>query len=540
MHSGHIRTVSGTFRLLIVSCLMLSLASAIFVETGFAQSGEDVARGLLKALIESQLEKSRRRNGGPSTNLRPGQPRNAGQPDRSTPEMQKLQPITASFAQEAATLAALLQTDSRRSVEARRYLPDAIRLQATATAISQRAASQNNHLSLMDDFRNLNSEWATLSHQLSQCRSLPNPTTACIQRLSALDTQYCSILGIQEQFNHEELARTAYSLTTYLRDLTEDIQTQPQSRTTGRQHVRELGQLNQKAEYFAGLVARRSGYAAVVSEYQTLYQDWSNAEKFVTGYTGHTVARSLRRIRDSHQTIHQLLRLETGIDKNLVLSLIHDVDHQLEDLFRTMTLEQLMTLPDASAVPDAADAVHGTVQNIDDLVHRDENIQSIAEAWVFTSEAWNQFSYYVSPIRESTVVLRLKSIGDSMHSLQQALGISVQYDPAALVANASSLEALAERLVLAIRAWQTHPGQHDPSLVTKAQQMVRHFHNIEQSLAARRGGTRHRGECDQAIALWQQIRPALKTCDTAEREQFDYIAATLTPDVVRLRTMLDE
>jgi len=77
-------------------------------------------------------------------------------------------------------------------------------------------------------------------------------------------------------------------------------------------------------------------------------------------------------------------------------------------------------------------------------------------------------------------------------------------------------------------------------LVVKAEKMVEEFHHIEQALAAGDAPGDHLSDCDRAIALWQQIRPVLKTCNTDEREQFDHIAATLTPEIVRLRTMLDE
>ena len=62
-----------------------------------AQSGEDIARGLLKALIESQLQKSQRRSGGPGETLRPPNGRGVpGQP-QLTGQIQQLRPIAASY-----------------------------------------------------------------------------------------------------------------------------------------------------------------------------------------------------------------------------------------------------------------------------------------------------------------------------------------------------------------------------------------------------------------------------------------------------------
>lgn len=527
------RLSGGAIRVLLFA-VIVECCFASAMQTCLAQSGEDVARGLLRALIESQLERSGRRGG---TELAPGQRRASRS---ATAELQQLRVITPTFVQEAATLGALLQTDSRRSVEARRLLPDAIRLQATSSALQQRLASANSHQAVLEDFRTLNRDWTGLTHQLGQCRALSEQTTACMQRLSALDLQYTSLLGIREQFDTQQLTQAAWSLTTYLRDLTEDVQGQPQARDASRQQMRELGQLHHKANYFAGLVSQGAAYSAFVTEYRDLYRGWTNVEKSLAGYTNHTVARSMRRIRDTHQEIHQLLRLEMSMDRELVLNLIHDIEHQLEDLFRSLTLQQLMGLPDAGVIPDIADALQGTIQNIDDLVHRGENAESVGDAWIYTLDAWSQFSFHIRGLQDPAIAFKVRAVGETMQSLQQALGITVEFDQNALVANAASLEVLTERLVATLRRWQASPGQHDRSLITKAEQMSRHFANIKRSVAS---GSRRRGhlqECDSAILIWQQIRPALKTCTTADREQFDYIAAALTPEIVRLRTMLDE
>lgn len=539
--SNRVFSLRHSARNSIAAMLVLCILASPFSEVCQAQKGRDIADGLLKALIESQLDKSRRRNGGNLTDpFAPNNGRGNLRPHSITPQMQQLRPITASFAQEAATLSALLHTDARRDIEARRRLPDVIRLQASAAALKQRAAVQNSHTAVLDDFRTLNSDWSSISHQLSRCQVLGNETRSCMKRISALDGQYCSLLGIQEQFDNRELLRATYTLTNYVRDLVDDVQTQPLPRNKSRQLLRDLGVLSQKTDYFASVVSRGAGFQSVVQEYQGVYQSWAGVEASLSDLSGHSITRSIRRIRESHQVIHELLRLEMGIDNTHVLNLVHEIDHHVVELFRTLTLEQLMRLPDAGAVPDAADALIGTIQNIDDHIHRGESPQAIGEAWVFTDEAFNEFAFYLSPLQAGAVPQELQSIRATMRSLQQALGVTVQYDRHALVQNASSLETLSGQLVATIRRWQTHRGNHDRSLVGKAQKMVETFHHLEQVLEAGQDVGHHRGDCDEAIVLWQQIRPVLKTCDTDEREQFDHIAATLTPELVRLRTMLNE
>lgn len=534
-HANSRINVRSTVCGFLTCCLLMSSMPSRCV----AQNGEDIAKGLLKALIESQLDKSRRRSGGRDT-LRP--PNGSGSPIRPQPtrQIQQLRPISASLAQESATMVALLQSDSRRSLGVRSHLADAIRLQANASALRQRVSTQNNHLLVQDDFRSFNSDWSTLSHQLNSCKGVGVKTKACVKRIAALDGQYCSLLDIQEQFNSQELVRAAYTLTNYNKDLIDDVRDMHRPGSQHRQVLRNLASYSQKAEYFASLVSQGTPYPTAVSTFQDAFSSWTNLEPQLADYRSHGLARSLRRIQDSNRDIHGLLRISMGVDKNHVLHLVHTISDEMTDVFRSMTLEEMMTLPDGQALPDAADAVSGTIQNLDDLVHRDENPQAIAEAWVYADEAWREFQYYASPSKSPQTGSGLRHIAEAMNSLKVTLGVNVAYDPALLVQTASSLEFLTSQLLRAVQKWQRRPGQHDANLPRRIQQLESALHQIEQNLASGRGRLNYRQECDQAIALWQQIRPALKTCDTDERVEFDHIAARITSEGIKLRTMLDE
>jgi hypothetical protein len=500
-----------------------------------AQSGEDIAKGLLRALIESQLEKSNRRDRPRPDPFRPPD----GRP-RETNEIRQLRPIEASFSQESATLSALLNTDARRSFDIRRHLPEVIRLQATATALKQQTDSQPDHRFLIDAYRGLNNDWKTLSHQLRQCQRLSPQSSAAIGRIDQLDQQYCALLGIQEQFDNQQLVRESYMLTAYIRDLGDELEHTPPPPGTTRRLPQNVRHLRQKAEYFSNLVAGNVQFQTVVNEYKALYDDWLGLQNDLRLYTDHSIARSVQRIQGSHRSIHQLLRLSIGIDRNLLLHLVHETDHALTELFRTVTLEQLLSLPDAEAIPSAADATYGTIQNLDDLVHRDQDPQALVEAWVYADEAWSLLAYYLEASKNPQTISQVRAIRQSMVSLRETLGVTVAYDREALVRSASAMENLAERLTREIRQWQTHPGSHDPALLVNASRLVSKCHDLEQALLTNRSQDYARRQCDEAIQLWQQIRPELKKCDTDERETFNHIVATLTPELIRMRTLLGE
>lgn len=525
-------------------CILLCMAvlcGSLFPALAAAQNGEDIAKDLLRALIESQLDKSRRRSGGPNDPFREPQGKGNLRPGQASQEILKLRPITAGLAQESATLSALLNSDAHRSFEIRKQLQPAIQLQATASALRQQCEAQSNHLALREGYRGLNNEWKTLSHQLDQCKSLGTQTRECMKRISSLDAQYCSILGIQEQFNNLELTREAYTLTTYLRDLVDDIQaTAPRPGTSHDRVLRDLGRLSQESNYFAQLISGGVPFSNAVIEYQQLFKSWQSVEDELNVYSGPSIVRAMGRIHDSHQTIHELLRLEIGIDQKLVLHMVHELDDNLTGLFKSITLDEMMSLPDAAAVASAADATYGNIQNLDDLVHRKESTQAIAEAWVFANEAWEVFAFYVSPSPNARTQASLRSITQTMQSLKRTMGIAVSFDRGAMVKSASSLENMGEHLVTAIKRWHTRPGTHNPALVSQAQSLVDHSHYLEQELLSGHRGTKFSRRMDEIIAVWQQIRPELAKCDTDDSETINHIIGTFTPELIRLRTMLSE
>lgn len=104
-------------RLMIVLTIVVVFGG--FESHAQAQSGEDIAGGLLQALIESRLEKPNR-NRGQLADVQPWQPQ------QLKAEMRQLRTLSAAYAQETDQLAALLQTESRRDHEFRHHLPDVI------------------------------------------------------------------------------------------------------------------------------------------------------------------------------------------------------------------------------------------------------------------------------------------------------------------------------------------------------------------------------------------------------------------------------
>lgn len=505
-----------------------------------AQERQDFVEGLLRGLIDSQLDRARRRDALPDP-FRSGDERGSRGPRRPTEQMQQLRPVLASYAQEAAILTNVLNTAARRSPEARRYIADAVQLQAEATAVSQQARSHNDHRMVVDDVQRLSSDWLTLSHQLEGRHFVGTEIRQVIKRLSRLDQQYRELLQIEPKLNNASLVREAYALDAHVQDLSEHLDGRRYRGTDGHQVRFQLGRHHHEVSYFAQLVSRGAGFDQVAREYSDLYQTWRSLQPILQEVRSAGLVRTIRQVEDSHRIIHELLGLEFGMNEDMLLHLVHETADELTLLKRSLTLEHLLALPDAAQVPEAVDTFDGTMQNLDSVLHLNQGQQAIAEAWLFADEAWRVVLYYLEPVSDNSIRSQLATIGQNLATLQRSIGVAVEFDRNALERSANAVTENAEHLHAAVKQWLRRPGQKDNGSFALSQRLVDQSRTLRQAFFdQRRGPDFFRRQTEGIILTWQQLRPLLHAIETEERQTIDFIISTLTPELIRLRTMVGE
>jgi hypothetical protein len=502
------------------------------------EAGKEIAKGLLRGLIESQLERQGRETYGPGRPVPPivGQ---IPQPAQPTPEMQQVRRTLTTLNQEAATLPASLMEESKRIPELRPLVADVISFQATVAAVKQRADRDNNHLSIQPGVQSIDQTWKPLAHQLASVRTLSKTSRENVDRIDKLNAQICRILGIRDQFNSRELVRAADLLAADLGTLTDEISYSVSGGANKNRLVGRVRRLQEQAVLFANLASSGAQFSAVVGEYQNLYQSWQTLRSELDPISTRSATQAIARIQSTHRTIHQLLRLEFGFDQILVQRMTEGLDREITDLYRTITLEQLLLLPDSRSLPAAADAFSGTAQNLLDVVVRREPMQTVGEAWLYLDEQWQLFEYYLKPIRTPETSRRLEGLAQSIDSLKNAIGVSVAFDRRAVLQQAASVATLAEHLQGTVRRWLNRPGQQNVALATEVQLLNDRCRELEAMAGTRRDQAGLASRCDIVIRDWQLLRPKLSLCRTEEQETIEQTIDSFIPAMIRLRTMLE-
>lgn len=538
-HPGHFATVPCFHRWKSFIAATVFLATTFAAASGrsaFAQNddiGKEIANGLLRALIESQLERHGHRSLPPGT----------GQVPKSiqvTPEMQQIRRLLVSVALESATLSTLLNTDARRTAQFRSLIPDALNFQATANVSQQHADRENNHLLIQVPIQSLDQSWKPLAYQLSTTPGLSVQIHECVERINRLNAQLCQILNIREQFNSRKLVRAADLLTADLQTLTDEVSYAGPTAGNRNPLLFRLKKLQEQAALFANLAARGAQFQNVVIEYQNLYQAWKGLRPELDQFSARSVSRTVGRIQETHRQVHELLRLEFGLDQALVSQMADGLQRDITDLYRSITLDQMLNLPDSHALPASADALIGTAQNLADIVTRGESLQSVGEAWVYLDEQWQLFDFYVKPVQALETRRKLEGVSQSIESLQAAIGVTVVFDRHAILQQTASIESMADQLQRTVRSWLGRPGQQNPTLTVDVQGLAERCRELQVLANSSRQQDALRRKCDEIITAWQLLRPNLTQCQTDERETIEQTIDDFIPALIHLRTMLEE
>ncbi len=500
---------------------------------------KEIAKSLLRGLIESQLERQERESFVPG---RPAPPVHVPipQPQRATPEMLQLRQLLASISLESDTLLAQLTNDSRRSLEARSLQPSAIQFQAAVAAVQQKAQRENNHLGLQFSVQTLSQSWRSLAHDLREVRGISQPTRESADRLGKLEAQLCKVLGIGESYNTRELVRSADLLAADLKTLIDElafvnIQGGLRNGLTNR-----LRRVHDQSTVFANLAASGANYQNVVIEYQTLFAAWNAIRPELDQFSIRSIVTPVTRIQQTHRSIHQLLRLEFGPDYAMVQRLATNLDAEISALFRAVTLEHIMSLPDSRSLQANADALSGTSQNLVDVITRRDSLQDIGEAWVYLDEQWNLFEFYLQPVAAPEVRRRVEGVSQSINAVKTAIGIQVSFDPMTIRQQTAELASLADHLNTTVRRWTARTGQQNVALTQKVAQLQIKCDELANLSTGRRTIGQIRDACDAVIVIWQDVRPILDSCQTSERDSIEQTIDQFIPALVKLRTMLEE
>jgi len=513
----------------VVATLLLRVDS-----TSADDKTQKIVGGILKILVESQM----RGQGGPNQQqLRPGAPRPGV---RATPELGRARVSVQSFRQESITLSTLLQKESTTNAGLRSLIADAVQLQARADAISQRSRAVPNHRFIVQDVQRLDSDWRRFSYRLQQVPNLSQPCRTCIGQLDRFDVELCDVLSIEPQIDRRTLQRQSEGLVVYLHGLSDDIAYELRRSSSRNALMLKTSQAHQAAVGFSDSVSAGRPYLALVADYKGFLRKWNPLVRELCSFESRFIERTVLRIQNVDQSMHELLWLPRGLDRELLIQLTRGITTEVDRIFDSVSLSLLIQLPGYEDVPSSASDFHGICQHFSDCVEQENDIDELVDAYDYLPSAWVSFSRHFRKVQHDGIRHSLTEIEARLVALREPLGIPGGFDANNARQRAGAIERLADHLHVDIESWLRGASK----FAGERKEILEHCSHFRTASRQLHAALVHdtpeevlRGHCATIYSEWELLHRHIADCDAPDRDHIYELLIQISVELVELEAM---
>ncbi|GEM_PF-1113917 len=514
----------------IFGCLVfLSVCGQLSRSANADDKSRRIVGGILRILVESQVDRGRH-----------SRPQNLAPQAQLTPQLARSRPQFAEFSREASSLSSHLQQDAARNAALRPLTAEALQFQAATQALARRSTLVNDHRAILEETQRVDRDWRLLSYRLRQTRGLAGPCRECVARLDRLEATLCEGLSIEPQIDRRNLLRHAQALTLYLRGLVEDIDFELR-RSPQREALKlEASKAHQIAAGFAEDTAEGAGYDELVASYRGFLSVWNPLVRTLCSAPTRYIERTVLRIQPVDQAIHELLWLPRGIDRQVLSQLTVGIMAEVDQIFESVTLNVLVTLPGRDQIPSAASDFYGVCEHFADCVERDEDLDELVDAYGYLTPAWVSFSRHFRRINHSAIRGSIAEIEQRLVALREPLGVPGGFSREEAHDLAASLERLSGLLEQDIDLWLRNRSEFAAdrrALVEQCRQFRSSAREMHTLLLSDVAGATLRDTCATAYTRWEQLNGRIRECDAPSRENLAPILVRISERLVAIESM---
>jgi len=533
---------------IILAIAMLTL----FGSSAFAQNPQrrEFIQGLLKGLIESQLEQPRRvpQQQPYPAQSRPGQRGPVPQPGRNVPggtvvkiEVSKKMLNARQSLNQWNTASASLVQELRRhehsAPQLRPLLADSMRFQASVGGLCRRAELAPTIGPLKSDFAALDRDWRLINNRLKTTRGIPKSCQGFVTTINDLDRQLCDVFQLEPQVNRRELNRLA---TTMNNDFDHLLRGLHYSRgPNGNQKlIRDGQQLQAKIGQAASLVSRGS-QADLVNAYTACLKDWRKFSRRVLKLRDERLKFSIQHIEDNGRLIQEQLFIPIELDRSYLASVTAGLAIDSEQLFQNISMADLLKqknpLQTINQGREFSSACVKLNQDIEGNVPEDK----LAWSYLAFSKNWDAVHQSLHGTKNPAIDRRLEGITLTVNSLGEVLGGNSTLSHDELVHLFSDLDAMCRQV-----AFDAHQYIDEPRYTTSFHdQMCGGFDELQrQAYAIHRDSVNPTYKVDPRtlqpmFKQWDKLRPMFKQCKGADKNRFNKYRQDIEPIMVKLQIL---
>ncbi len=536
------------------NCLALVVAAVLFTPlTVGAQSGRQERRQfvdeLLQTLIDSKIDSR--------DNPRANRPSNrtarasaapsvtSASRSRSTDvgKMREIESKLTSMAQDLSGLVSQLHADVNRTPGIRSLLSDSLNVSAGATLVARQSATARSVSELSSEYQQVDQDWRLLSHRLGQFRELSSRARAFVRRVNDTNDLVGKLMDVQPQLDRNELFREVSTLTSALRNLMEDIDTDVDDRNLRYSLMNEGRQVYAQGQNLNRRVATNGSYASVKSDYEQFRRLWSPFADRVRDLDYAYVARQLRRVQSADRHVQELLWMSTEVDRGELPYLAQVLRTDATVLMESVTLKQLAEIEGTrEGLVENAATFNTTCSDFADLVRNGDDKDTLADVYYYLADDWKKFARSIRQIDTRVARQKYREIDRSVIELRDILGVRPTLDRDRGTQSAAQLENLASYYDRNIRETLSRGGRFSQDFRQKTARASSEFLKTSKSIHANLARGQNirtlRQQANQLSKEWETLVSYTSRIPQDRNGTLDSLRRRMTPLLVDMQAML--
>ena len=513
------------------------------------QQRRDLLQGLLKGLIESQLEPSRRApsnqpyRGQPVPGQRGpiGQPVRPGTPGRTvkievSPAMRAARRRLDQWNTAAGSLVGELRRHEQASPQLRPILADSMRFQASLAGLCRRAELSPTIGPLSNDFAALDRDWRIINNRIKITRGFPTSGQPFVVTINDLDRQLCDDFQLQPQVNRVELNRLATTMNNDFDHLLRGLYYNRSPK--GVKLIGEGQKLQASIGQAASLVSRGS-YTDLVNAYTACLKDWRKFSRRVLALRDERLKFSIQHIEDNGRLIQEQLFIPVELDRTYLASITADLGIDSDQLFQNISLADLLKQKSPVQAINHSRSFSAACAKLNQEIQSNVPEDKLAWSYLAFAKNWESTRGSLRELNNPVVNHRMKAITLTVNSLGEVLGGDTLLSHDELVHLLSELDALCRQTAYDARRYIKAP-RYD---IAYRDQMCNGFDELQRQAYAI-----HRESLNPTYKVnpktlqpmfqqWRTLRPLLGDCKGADKSRFSKYRQDLEPIMVKLQIL---
>ena len=530
----------------VLTCVtLLIFPDAVTAQVSNAQRDRrrEFVGGLLKTLIESQMERNpvQPRPGRPNLHPFPAQGSKPSKP--LTPNMIKARKYCESWENESKQLVKFLRQEEKRIPRVRPLLADALTTHAGVKALRTNLGRTHTLEPLTDRFCDLDAQWRLLNHQLTQIRGLQPECTACMSRISKYDTQLGGLFEVQPQFNRTELSRYCTQMASSFQHLIQDVHYDMQGDPNYNVILTELQGIYTRLNETDRLINHGS-YDSIVRIYNQCLSQWRDVKYKLASCPHDRIHRGVHQIETIARHKAELLWIQPEIDRDYLCQVIGNMEREVTVAFKHVSLHDLLQCKTPGIVLACSREFQNQCSNLSSRLRSDADVESLLWDFKQLSNQWQDLNGHLSKFSTPRIGRSVGQIDSGFQVLQGTFGDGPLIDRATMADICSDLDQLSYRLIDLAEQHRKRNG-YEKSFHNDFCGNAKKFHKCihqmhEHVLADRRHDAHAAQDVAAAVAAWRDVRPSINKCKPEHRQQMNQVRGRIEPLIVKLQVVFSD